>query len=150
VDQTGLIGTFDFDVKFQREDDLENTSRSPFIRTAIQTLGLRVEAGKGPVELLVIDHLGKLSENWWRVELPGAIRKRISEELGDLLDFSIADARRADAHPTAGAIHQRADRLQVQVPASFRNVMSVADLIAENRLPAAYFTNLCHWTEISC
>jgi uncharacterized protein (TIGR03435 family) len=63
VDQTGLIGTFDFDVKFQREDDLENTSRSPFIRTAIQTLGLRVEAGKGPVELLVIDHLGKLSEN---------------------------------------------------------------------------------------
>jgi uncharacterized protein (TIGR03435 family) len=63
VDQTGLTGTFDFDVKFQREADLENTSGSPFIRAAIQTLGLRVEVGKGPVEVLVIDHLGKLSEN---------------------------------------------------------------------------------------
>jgi len=64
VDQTGLTGAFDFDMKFQREEDLENTSGNPLIRTALQqTLGLRVEAGKGPVELLVIDHLGKLSEN---------------------------------------------------------------------------------------
>jgi uncharacterized protein (TIGR03435 family) len=64
VDQTGLTGTFDFDVKFQREGDMENMSGNPFIRTAIQeTFGLRVEAGKAPVEVLVIDHLGKLSEN---------------------------------------------------------------------------------------
>jgi uncharacterized protein (TIGR03435 family) len=64
VDETGLSGTFDFDVKFQREDDSENKSGNPFIGSAIQkTLGLRVEAGKTPVEVLLIDHLGKLSEN---------------------------------------------------------------------------------------
>jgi len=64
LDQTGLIGSFDFDVKFQREDDVENKSGNPLIGSAIQkTLGLRVESGKGSVEVLLIDHFGKLSEN---------------------------------------------------------------------------------------
>ncbi len=64
VDQTGLTGTFDFDVEFQPEQGLDDPSGSPFIQTAIRkTLGLRLESGKVPVEVLVIDHVGELSEN---------------------------------------------------------------------------------------
>jgi hypothetical protein len=70
-------------------------------------------------------------------------------ELRDFLDFTVANARRANTHALTGAVHQRAHRLQVEVPAPFRNVMSVADLVAECRLPTAYFANLCHGTEIS-
>jgi uncharacterized protein (TIGR03435 family) len=33
------------------------------VRTAIQELGLKLEPTKGPVELLVIDHVEKPSEN---------------------------------------------------------------------------------------
>jgi len=64
VDQTGLTGAYDFDMKFPREQDAENTAGNPLIRTALQqTLGLRVEAGRVPLQVLVIDRLGKLSEN---------------------------------------------------------------------------------------
>jgi len=64
VDQTGLGGTFDFDVTFQMNEELEGPSANPFIRPAIEkNLGLRVEPAKGPIEVLVIDHLGKLTEN---------------------------------------------------------------------------------------
>jgi len=83
---------------------------------------------------------GKSQANWVPAE---------RGELRDFLDFTVANARRANAHALAGAIYQRAHRLQVEVPAPFRNVMSVADLIAECRLPATYFANLCHETEIS-
>ena len=66
------------------------------------------------------------------------------EGLRDFLNFSVANAGCADAHPAAGAVHQRAHRLQIEVPAPLRNVMGVTDLVAEQRLPAAYITNLCH------
>jgi hypothetical protein len=83
---------------------------------------------------------GKLQANWGPAEWG---------ELRDFLDFTVANARRANAHALTGAVHQRAHRLQVEVPAPFGDVMSVADLIAECRLPATYFANLCHGTEIS-
>jgi len=83
---------------------------------------------------------GKVQANWGPAEWG---------ELRDFLDFTVANARRANAHALTGAVHKRAHRLQVEVPAPFRDVMSVADLIAECRLPATYFANLCHGTEIS-
>ncbi len=64
VDQTGLTGTFDFDVKFHHDPELNFASGSPEIVPAIQkALGLRLESGKRPFEMLVIDHVGKLAEN---------------------------------------------------------------------------------------
>src|ERR1039457_243020 len=50
---------------------------------------------------------------------------------------------------SAGPVHQRANALQVDVPAALGHVMGVADLIAELRPAAAYVAYLCHKTGIS-
>ena len=65
------------------------------------------------------------------------------------MNFSRADAGSADPHAAGGAFHQRANRLQVYIPAALANVMSVADLAAKLRPAAAYLTNLCHKAELS-
>ena len=52
-------------------------------------------------------------------------------ELGDLLDFAVPDARRADADPLAGTLYQSAHRLEIDVPATLGDVMSVADAVAK-------------------
>lgn len=56
VDRTGLNGLFDVDLKWSA---LTTTSDDgPSIFTAVQEqLGLRLERGRGPVEVLVIDHV---------------------------------------------------------------------------------------------
>jgi uncharacterized protein (TIGR03435 family) len=54
VDRTGLTGAFDIDLKWTPEDSKE-AGLSLF--TAIQEqLGLKLEPGKAPVEVLVVDH----------------------------------------------------------------------------------------------
>jgi len=37
--------------------------KAPSIFTAVQTLGLKLEPQKGPVEFLVIDHIEKPNDN---------------------------------------------------------------------------------------
>jgi uncharacterized protein (TIGR03435 family) len=67
VDRTGLTGTFDFHLEWT--PDLATVPQSddaagPSIFTALQEqLGLKLESAKGPVEVLVIDHVEPLSEN---------------------------------------------------------------------------------------
>jgi uncharacterized protein (TIGR03435 family) len=51
LDQTGVPGAFDF--KFQ----YSNGGEGPSIFSAIQELGLKLESTKGPMEVLVIDHI---------------------------------------------------------------------------------------------
>jgi uncharacterized protein (TIGR03435 family) len=73
LDKTGLAGNFDFTLKFAMErpgpDDTLNgqpmpNSDLPFLFEAIQQqLGLKLESGKGPVEVLVIDHVERPSGN---------------------------------------------------------------------------------------
>jgi uncharacterized protein (TIGR03435 family) len=73
VDKTGLSGMFDFTLQFTPDDTTPGSTTSssdasdplgPSISAALQEqLGLKLEAGKGPVELLVIDHVQKPSEN---------------------------------------------------------------------------------------
>jgi uncharacterized protein (TIGR03435 family) len=61
-DKTGLAGEFDFAVHYAADDAQPDSG--PSIFTAIQEqLGLRLEASKGPVEVLVVDHAEKPSEN---------------------------------------------------------------------------------------
>jgi uncharacterized protein (TIGR03435 family) len=63
-DGTGLTGTFDYNVAFARDDNSTELSSLPSLTTAIQQeLGLKLEAGRGPVEVLVIDHVEKPSAN---------------------------------------------------------------------------------------
>ena len=74
IDQTGFSGVFDVALDFSAEDavgalpppppgavPLENAN--PSIFTAVQQLGLRLESTRGPVGVLVIDHVDRPSEN---------------------------------------------------------------------------------------
>ncbi len=67
IDKTGLTGAFDFHLEWapQRTSDAPSDDLgAPSIFTAVQEqLGLRLQAGKGPVEFLVIDHAEKPSGN---------------------------------------------------------------------------------------
>jgi uncharacterized protein (TIGR03435 family) len=59
IDKTGLEGDFDWKFDWSPQDP-----NSPSIFTALQEqLGLKLEAEKGPVEFLIIDHVEKPSEN---------------------------------------------------------------------------------------
>jgi uncharacterized protein (TIGR03435 family) len=75
VDRTGLTGRYDFDLEFTPDEsqfggalgkpgEPSDNDAPPGLFTAIQQqLGLRLEATKGPVDLLVIDHVERPSAN---------------------------------------------------------------------------------------
>ena len=64
VDQTGLSGNFTFTLDWTPDSARDADSTAPSLFTAIQEqLGLKLESGRGPVEVLVIDGLEKPSEN---------------------------------------------------------------------------------------
>ncbi len=65
-DRTGLVGTFDADAQFNPEglpDWAPNSPGSPnsdmpsFFSSLQEQLGLKLESTRGPVEMLVIDHV---------------------------------------------------------------------------------------------
>jgi uncharacterized protein (TIGR03435 family) len=60
VDKTGLTGSYDFWVK---PFDPENKDVSVAVFGALQRLGLKLKAGRGPVETVVIDKVAKPTEN---------------------------------------------------------------------------------------
>jgi uncharacterized protein (TIGR03435 family) len=62
LDQTGIKGDFDF--RFEYAADETNPGEFPSLFTALQeTLGLKLESTKGPVETLVVDRAEKPSGN---------------------------------------------------------------------------------------
>ena len=79
VDKTGLTGAYDISLRWTEDSQLGAApggalnsqpsaaaldSNSPSIFTAIQEqLGLKLESGKGPVEVIVIDHIERPSGN---------------------------------------------------------------------------------------
>ena len=77
IDKTGIAGRFDIRVRFSREgtvlDDIRlgknpataaDPTGAPSIFVALQEeLGLKLEAGRGPVDTLVIDHIERPTEN---------------------------------------------------------------------------------------
>ncbi|MES1262251.1 MAG: TIGR03435 family protein [Acidobacteriota bacterium] len=70
VDQTRLEGAFNVNLKWSPESDrpvkpgeLPALDTGPSVFTAIQQLGLRLQARKTPVDVLVIDHAEMPSEN---------------------------------------------------------------------------------------
>lgn len=70
VDKTGLTGKYDFHLKWTREqvaasaDAGKDTDAAPPLFTALQEqLGLKLQPGKDPVQVLVIDQLKPPTEN---------------------------------------------------------------------------------------
>jgi len=59
LDKTNLSGKYYFAFKFLR-DDAPPDADAPTLAQALQELGLRLEKVKGPVEMLVIDHVEKM------------------------------------------------------------------------------------------
>jgi uncharacterized protein (TIGR03435 family) len=56
-DKTGIVGAFDFTLHYVPEQD---ASSGPSLFTAIkETMGLKLESAKGPVEILIVDHIEK-------------------------------------------------------------------------------------------
>ncbi len=71
VNKTGLAGRYNIDLKWQPDSMAAGSSNSssadaplPDLLTALQEqLGLKLEPAKGPVDVYVIDHIEKPSEN---------------------------------------------------------------------------------------
>ena len=74
VDKTSLTGQFDFDLTFMPDDSVfggrmhlppsDSGATAPSLYTALQEqLGLKLSPSKGPVEVLVIDHIERPSPN---------------------------------------------------------------------------------------
>jgi uncharacterized protein (TIGR03435 family) len=66
VDKTGLKGTYDLELKWTPEDAPAGATEEtgPSIFTAVQEqMGLRLDASKGMVETLIVDHAEKPSED---------------------------------------------------------------------------------------
>jgi uncharacterized protein (TIGR03435 family) len=66
IDKTGLTGKYDFQLQWTASEGAETgpAANWPSLFTAIQEqLGLKLESGKGPVPILVIDHVEKASGN---------------------------------------------------------------------------------------
>jgi uncharacterized protein (TIGR03435 family) len=74
LDRTGLKGNFDFTLQWESEPDEPSNSGPGFLASRLhlgpsmftaveETLGLKLEPMKGPVEVLVIDHVEQPSGN---------------------------------------------------------------------------------------
>jgi len=68
LDETNLTGKYDIDLRYAPDIDTPGQTQadrnSPSLFTALQEqLGLKLESKKGPVEMFVIDHVERPSEN---------------------------------------------------------------------------------------
>jgi uncharacterized protein (TIGR03435 family) len=64
IDKTNLNGAYDITLEWEPDDDASASGAGPSIFTAIQEqLGLKLEAGRGPVEFVLVDHADRPSEN---------------------------------------------------------------------------------------
>jgi uncharacterized protein (TIGR03435 family) len=68
ANQTGLTGKFDFHIQYHGNTPRDNRNEDPTVWPPLtdaleDQLGLKLAAGKGPVRLLVVDHVDKPSPN---------------------------------------------------------------------------------------
>ena len=64
IDQTGLTGVYDFELRWNN-DNLNpppaDADAFPYLFTVLpDTLGLRLQARKVPVEMIVVDHVNRV------------------------------------------------------------------------------------------
>ena len=72
IDETGLVGSYDLSVEWSPEPAPASTAgaapempgaSTTFVEALKEQLGLKLESTKGPVEILVIDHVERPSDN---------------------------------------------------------------------------------------
>lgn len=110
IDQTGLNGKYDFTLKWSSEFAATGQpSDEPSLLTAIQEqLGLKLVPTKGPVEVIVIDHIEKPT-------VDGAEVAPTSQILAPMPSFEAATIK----HPVAATAHQvRPDLARASQPSA--------------------------------
>jgi uncharacterized protein (TIGR03435 family) len=61
VDKTEIKGVYDLELRWARADVNPGDSDAPALFTALQeTLGLRLQPGKVPVDVFVVDHVERV------------------------------------------------------------------------------------------
>jgi uncharacterized protein (TIGR03435 family) len=70
IDQTGLHGAFDFVLEFTPEpggapppDSASDDSTLPFQDALRDQLGIKLESKKGPLDVMIVDHVERPTEN---------------------------------------------------------------------------------------
>jgi len=63
LDQTGLTGSYDFKYQFSEDSPDERGDPVFVLMASVQAIGLKLEAGRGPVETIVMDKAEKPSAN---------------------------------------------------------------------------------------
>jgi len=63
IDKTGFTGRFDVNVEFSRNPAPADLIADSLVSVLEDQFGLKLETGRGPVEVLVIDHIERPSEN---------------------------------------------------------------------------------------
>lgn len=64
IDKTGLTATYDIDLTWAWNDDPSAGETGPSVFTALEEqLGLKLDSAKAPLDVVVIDHLERPSEN---------------------------------------------------------------------------------------
>jgi len=64
IDKTGLTGKYDIALKWTPDEQQSADDAGPSLFTALEEqLGLKLEPAKGPVDVFIIDHVEKPSEN---------------------------------------------------------------------------------------
>jgi len=64
LEETGLAGNYDLKIEWKDDADTSDDPTRPWIFTAVKDrLGLELRAGKGPVEVFVIDHVERAAAN---------------------------------------------------------------------------------------
>jgi uncharacterized protein (TIGR03435 family) len=67
VDKTGLTGRYNVDLEWTPDrpgaTDADDTGAPPIFVALREQLGLALESGRGPVQMLVMNRLERLSEN---------------------------------------------------------------------------------------
>jgi uncharacterized protein (TIGR03435 family) len=63
LDRTGIQGSYDFEYRTGDSDD-NDSDKTGFLITSLKAIGLKLTSGKGPQEVIVIDH----AENRQRIK----------------------------------------------------------------------------------
>ena len=61
IDKTGLTGKYDWSLEWS--PDVEDATRPSLFTALPAQLGVKLETAKGPVDMVVIDHVNRPSEN---------------------------------------------------------------------------------------
>jgi hypothetical protein len=64
------------------------------------------------------------------------------------LHLPVANAGSTHTQALSGSVHKGMDSMQVQIPATLRHIVSVADAVSKLRSTTANFTNFRHKTHL--